>query len=252
VGRKGGRRSLKRKPAPQFWPIHRKEDIWVVKPSPGPHPISRCLPLTLVLRDMLGVAKTRKEVKAIISEEKVLVDGKVQKEELFPTGVMDVISISDIEKTYRVLPSEKGLILHPVEKDEAGFKLCRIENKSTLSGGHVQLNLHDGRNVLIKVKDPQKPEEDLYQTFDTLKINLPEQEVIGHIKLTEGASALIAKGKNTGKHGKIVAIEKRAGQKHRGSLVTIEDEKGNRFQTTVDYVFAVGDAKPQISLPEVE
>ena len=252
MGRKGGRRSLKRKPAPQSWPIHRKEAIWVVKPSPGPHPLSRCLPLTLVLRDILGIAKTRKEVKTIISEEKVMVDGKVQKEEAFPTGLMDVVSISDIGKTYRVLPSEKGLILHPVEKDEAGFKLCRIENKSTVSGGHVQLNLHDGRNFLIKVKDPQKPEEDSYQTLDTVKINLPQQEVTGHIKLAEGASALIVGGKNTGKHGKIVAIEARAGQKRRNSLVTIEDEKGNRFQTTIDYVFAVGDTKPQISLPEVE
>jgi len=252
VGRKGGRRSLKRKPAPQFWPIHRKEAIWVVKPSPGPHPISCCLPLTLVLRDILGIAKTRKEVKTIISEEKVIVDGKVLREELFPTGLMDVISISDAGKTYRVLPSEKGLILHPVEKDEAGFKLCRIEDKSTVRGGHVQLNLHDGRNVLIKVKDPQKPEEDLYQTLDTVKISLPEQEVAGHIKLAEGASALIVGGKNTGRHGKIVAMEKREGQKRRNSLVTIEDERGNRFQTTIDYVFAVGETKPQISLPEVE
>jgi len=164
---------------------------------------------------------------------------------------MDVISLSDIGKIYRVLPSEKGLILHPIEKDEAEFKFCRIERKSTLSGGHVQLNLHDGRNVLIKVKDPQKPEEDLYQTLDTVKISLPEQEVVGHIKLTEDASALIVGGKNTGKHGKIVAIEKREGQKRRNSLVTIEDEKGNRFQTTIDYVFAIGDTKAQVSLPEV-
>jgi len=114
----------------------------------------------------------------------------------------------------------------------------------------VQLNLHDGRNVLVSVKDPMKPEEDFYQTFDTVKISLPEQEVSEHIKLAEGAYALIVEGKNTGKHGKIVGIEKTAGQKRRSSLVTIENERGNRFQTTIDYVFAIGDAKPQISLPE--
>lgn len=252
MGRKGGRRSLKRKPAPRFWPIHRKEAIWTVKPSPGPHPISSCLPLALVLRDKLGVAKTRKEAKTIISKGKVIVDGKVQKEETFPTGLMDIIFISDMGKTYRVLPSKKGLILHPVEKDEAAFKLCRIEDKSIVSGGHVQLNLHDGRNVLIKVEDPMKPEEYLYQTLDTVKISFPEQEVVGHIKLTEGVSALIVGGKNTGKRGKIAAIEKRTGQKRRNSLITIEDERGNRFQTTVDYVFVIGDTEPEISLPEFE
>lgn len=250
MGKKGGRRHLKRKPAPEFWPIHRKEAVWTVKPNPGPHSIARCVPLTLIVRDLWGFAKTRKEVRRVISDEKIMVDGKVQREEAFPTGLMDVVSVPDAEKWYRVLPSEKNLTLHPISKDEAGFKLCRIENKTVLKGGKVQLNLHDGRNVLIMVKDPNKPEEDVYQTLDTLKIGLPNQEIHGHFKLTEGAAAMIVAGKNIGKHGKIVSIEQREGQKRKNSLVTIEDEKGNRFQTTIDYVFVVGDTKPHMSLPE--
>jgi len=250
VGKKGGRRHLKRKPAPEFWPIHRKEAVWTVKPNAGPHPISRCIPLTLVLRDVLGVAKTRSEAKTIIHEEKILVDGKVQREELFPTGLMDVVSIPDVEKWYRVLPYEKGLLLHPISKDEATFKLCRIEGKTVLTGGNVQLNLHDGRNMLVKVKDPSKPEEDVFNTLDTLKVSLPNQEILGLMKLAEGAPALIVGGKNAGKHGKIVAIEQRTMQKRKNSLVMVEDERGNRFQTTVDYVFVIGDKQPHISLPE--
>jgi len=250
VGKKGGRKHLKRKPAPEFWPIHRKEAIWTVKPNAGPHPISRCMPLTLVLRDALGVAKTRSEAKTIIHEEKIMVDGKVQREELFPAGVMDVVSIPDMEKWYRVLPYEKGLLFHPISEDEATFKLCRIENKTVLSGGNVQLNLHDGRNVLVKVKNPNKPEEDVFDTLDTLKINLPNQEVLSHMKLAEGAPVLIVGGKNAGKHGKIVAIEQRPRQKRKNSLVTVEDERENRFQTTVDYIFVIGDKQPHISLPE--
>jgi len=250
VGKKGGRRHLKRKPAPAFWPIHRKEAVWTVKPNAGPHSIARSIPLTLVLRDMLGLAKTRGEVKAIVSREKVMVDGKVQKEELFPTGLMDVISIPDVEKWYRMLPSEKGLTLHPISRDEAGFKLCRVENKIILNGGNLQLNLHDGRNMLIRLKDPKKPEEDVFKTLDTMKIGLPNQEVLGHLKLTEGVQALIVGGKNIGRHGKIVAVEHREGQKRKNALITIEDSKGNRFQTTIEYVFVVGDTKPHISLPE--
>jgi len=248
VGRKSGRRHLKRKPAPEFWPIHRKEALWTVKPNAGPHQISRCIPLTLVLRDILGVAKTRSEAKTIVHDGKIVVDGKVQTEELFPTGLMDTVSIPDVEKWYRVLPNEKGLFLHPISKDEATFKLCRIENKTVLKEGKVQLNLHDGRNVLITVKDPNRPEEDVFHTLDTMKISLSNQGILGHMKLVEGAPALIVGGKNAGKHGKIVAIEQR--QKRKSSLVTIEDERGNRFQTTIDYVFVIGDTKPQISLPE--
>jgi small subunit ribosomal protein S4e len=253
MGRKGGRRHLKRKPAPEFWPIHRKEAVFTVRPKPGPHLISRCIPLTLIVRDILGIAKTRREAKKIISQGKIWVDGKNQKEDLFPTGLMDVISIPDTEKTYRVLPSQKGLTLYPVgKKEEAGFKLCRIENKTTVKHGHIQLNLHDGRNMLIRVKDANHPEEDVFQTLDTLEINFSNQEIAGHFKLSEGAPAIIIDGKNRGKFGKIVAIERRPGQKRRNTLVTIEGSSGNRFQTSMDYIFVIGDKEPHISLTEAD
>jgi len=252
LGKKGGKKHLKRKPAPIFWPIHRKESIWTVKPIPGPHPLSRCIPLALIVRDMLEIAKTRKEAKTIISQEKIKVNGKVKREELFPVGLMDVISIPDTEKAYRVLPSEKGLILHPIGTDEAGFKLCRIENKTAVRGGHLQLNLHDGTSMLIRVKDPKKPEEDVYQTLDTLKLSIPDQEVTGHMKLTVGAPAIIIGGKNIGKYGKITAIEEKPSQKRRDLLVTIEDKNGNRFQTTLNFVFVLGDTEPSISLLEAD
>jgi len=251
LGKKGGKKHLKRKPAPKFWPIHRKEFVWTVKPKPGPHSTSSCLPLALIIRDILGLAKTLKEAKTIISQGKIMVNGKVQRDERFSTGLMDVISISEVKGIYRILPSEKGLALHSIEKDEAGFKLCRIENKTIVSGGHVQLNLHDGRNILVQVKNPKKPEEDVYRTMDTLKISVPDQEVVGHMKLAEGAPAIIVGGKNVGRHGKIVDIEERPGQKRRKLLVTTEDAEGKRFQTTLDFVFVTGDAESLISLPEV-
>jgi len=251
LGKKGGKKHLKRKPAPKFWPIHRKEFVWTAKPKPGPHPTSKCIPLVLVIRDVLGFAKTRREAKTIISQEKIMVDGKIQRDELFPAGLMDVISIQDVGKAYRIMPSEKGLALHPIEKEEEGFKLCRIESKTVFDGGHIQLNLHDGRNVLIRVEDPKKPEEDVYHSMDTLKMSVPDQEIIGHTKLAEGASAIIIGGKNASIHGKIVAIEERPDQKRRKQLVTIEDIKGKHFQTILDFIFVVGDTESGISLPEV-
>ena len=251
MGKKGGRRHLKRKPAPAFWPIHRKEAVWTVKPNAGRHPIERSLPLALVLREMLGLARTLGEVKAVLSHGNIMVDGNVEKEELFPTGLMDVISIPGLEQWYRVLPTEKGLTLHSVAKDEAGFKLGRVEDKTVLKKGNVQLNLHDGRNIVIEVTDANKPEEDVFNTLDTVKISLPDQEILSHFKLVEGAPALIVGGKHIGKHGKIIAVERREFQKRKNALATIEDERGSRFQTTVEYVFVVGDNKTHISLPEV-
>lgn len=252
MGKKGGKKHLKRKPAPKSWPIHRKEFVWALRPMPGPHPISNCIPLTLIVRDILGFAKTRKEAKIIISQGKLKVDGKIQREERFPAGLMDAISIPEIKEAYRILPSKKGLILHPIEAGKADFKLCKIENKTIVKGGHVQLNLHDGTNLLFRTKESKNLEGDAYETLGTLKISIPNRGVLEYIKLVKGAYALITDGKNAGRHGKIVVIEKKPEQKRRDLLVTIEDKNGVQFQTILDYIFVVGSTKPEISLLEVE
>ncbi|MEM2643079.1 MAG: 30S ribosomal protein S4e [Candidatus Bathyarchaeia archaeon] len=252
MGRKGGSTTLKRKPAPKIWPIHRKEFVWVVKPTPGPHSLESCLPITLLLRDILGVAKTRREAKIIAAQGKVYVDGRVRRDDKFPTGLMDVVSLPDLDKHFRILPSHKGLILHPISKEEANFKLCRIENKTIVKNGHIQLNLHDGSNVLVKVADPKNPQEDVYNTFDTVKISLPDRQILEHIKMKENVYVIITGGKNMGKCGRIIEIEKVKGKKRKDAIVTVEDEKGNRYQTVMEFVFAVGETKPLISLPEAQ
>jgi small subunit ribosomal protein S4e len=243
LGRKGEKKHLKRKPAPKLWPIHRKEAVWTVKPKPGPHSLSGSLPLELIVRDMLGFAKTGKEAKNVISREKISVDGKVRQDEHFLVGLMDVVSIVDAKRSYRVLPSRKGLFLHPIKSDEAASKLYRIEDKTVVKGGKVQLDLHDGTSYLL-------PAEDTYQTLDVLQLSVPDRELIGHTKLAIGAPAIVTGGKNIGKYGKVTTIEKKPNQKRRNLIVTLEDAGGNQFQTILDFVFVLGDVKPSISLPE--
>jgi small subunit ribosomal protein S4e len=250
LGKKGQSSGLKRKPAPRFWPIHRKEFAWVVKPTSGPHSLEKCMPLALVLRDTLGLAKTRKEAKTIVSQGRVCIDGNIRTKDDFPIGLMDVISIPDIGKNFCVLPSYKGLILKEITGEDAKFKLCRVEDKTVVNDGQVQLHLHDGSNIPIKIVDLKNPQEDVYDTLDTVKISLPEKQILEHIKMKEKDFAIITGGKNVGKWGKTVEIEKAEGKKRRNALVTIEDEKGSRYQTILNFVFAIGETHPLISLAE--
>jgi len=250
LGRKGKSSGLKRKPAPKFWPIHRKEFVWVVKPADGPHSLLGCAPLAVVIRDELGFAKTRKEAKTIVSQGKIHVNGEIRRKDNFPVGLMDVISIPDIAKSYRVLPSYKGLILNEIGNEESKFKISRIEDKTVVGNGNIQLHLHDGSNIVVKIADPKNPQEDVYETLDTLKISLPEGQMIGHTKMKEKDYALITGGKNMGKHGKIIEIEKAEAKKRRNALVTIQDDEGKRYQTILDFVFAIGETQPLISLTE--
>ncbi len=249
MARMGGRRHLKALAAPRFWPILRKEYKWTVKPSPGPHPIERSIPLLIVVRDILKYAKTGREARKIIAEGHIKVDGRIRRNYKYPVGIMDVIEIVDTGETYRMVPVPiKVMTLHPISKDEASYKLCRIENKTTIKGGHIQLNLHDGRNHIVRVSDPTNPVEDVYNTLGTVKISIPKQELLDYIPLKEGVIAIIIGGRNVGRVGKVLEI--RRGMRRFRSIVTLEDKNGNRFQTSLDHIFPIGVDEPLISLPE--
>ena len=249
MARMGGQRRLKALAAPKFWPILRKHYKWAVKPRPGPHPAERSLPLLLVVRNVLGYAETAREARKLISEGHFKVDGRVRKDYKYPVGFMDVIEVVDTGETFRFIPYPvKFFKLHPIPREEASIKPVRIENKTTVRGGHIQLNMHDGRNILVRVKDPRNPVEDVYKTMDTLVITVPGQEIRDHLKFGEGMLSIIMGGRNVGRVGRIVSVQKGWGRKR--SIVTIEDVTGNLFQTSLDYILVIGSEKPVISLPE--
>jgi small subunit ribosomal protein S4e len=241
---KGGLRHLKRLAAPDYWPIHRKEAPWAPKPNPGPHGTSDCLPLELVLRDDLHQAKTRREVAEILSKGKVKVDGRVRPEKNFPVGIMDVVELADANISYRVLPVQrKGLSLIRITKDEAKFKLCKILRKHTKPKGLIQYGMHDGRSLTISSTETGTAN---YSPNDTLRLSVPAQRVLEHIKFQKGNFALVVEGRNLGKVGKIVEVQK--GTATRPATVTIEDPSGAKFDTMVEHTFVVGTDKSSIKL----
>lgn len=248
MGQKGNRRHLKRYALPAFINVPIKKDKFLMKPSAGPHPKDFCFPLGHVLRDILKISANNRETLYILNNHKVNVDGRTITSYKFPIGIMDVIEIADINKAYRVLPSAKhGLMLSEITKDEAKFKLCRIENITTVRKGNVQLNLHDGRNVLVKVDDAKKKLNLKYQTKGTLKISLPDQEILDFFPMAENNQAIIMHGKNQGIAGKIVNITKRFG--NMASTAVLEKTPGSNLTTAYEFAFVIGTKKPAIDLP---
>ena len=227
---------LKRLAAPRIWKIPRKEYPFAPKPSPGPHPADRSLPLLIILRDVLQVADNKREVKKILSSRLVKIDGRVIRDIKFPVGFMDVITVGNTN--YRALYDVNGRItLVEIPEDNARWKLVRIENKRMLKGGKIQLNLHDGRNILLG--------ENKYSTGDVLKINVPSQEIIEHYPLSEGSVAMVIGGKHRGKLAHIK--EYRITRSPNENVVVFEEG----FETTKSNVFVVGIGKPEVTIPEV-
>lgn len=230
---------IKRLTIPNSWKIPKKENVWAVKPSPGKHPIEQAMPLGMVIRDMLHYADTMKEARRIIGAKKIYVDGSPETDYKAPVGLMDVISIPDSGENYRMLFDARGrLTMTPIDSERAKWKLCSVYNKTSIRGGKTQINLHDGRNIIV--------DKDVYRTGDVLKISLPEQKIIKHLKMEEGNRALVIGGR------------------HRGSLAVVSDYeviKGPHpnivrfkegFETIKDNVFVVGTNVSEIKLPEAD
>lgn len=244
--RMGGSKHLRSYEAPVFWPISVKERHWAIKPSPGPHPIYRSIPLGSLIRDVLKLALTSREARKALSKGLVKVDGKVRRDYRFPVGFMDVVEIVTARKFYRIVPDET-LYMKPIEIDEADSKIkpLRIENKTSQRGGAIQLNLFDGSNVLISKGEESSPLSDV-TTYSTVLLSLPERKVLEYFPLAEGSYAIVIGGKNIGARGTIVEIKK--AQKKKMSLVTIRKEDSSLVQTSLEKVYVIGREKPAIKI----
>ena len=58
------------------------------RPSTGPHKLRECLPMMVFLRNRLKYALTYTEVKKIVNQRLIKVDGKVRTDKCYPAGFM--------------------------------------------------------------------------------------------------------------------------------------------------------------------
>ncbi len=221
---------LKRLAAPKWWPIERKASKFVVSPR-GPHPKEFSLPLLVFIRDVLKVAENSKEAKSIIKRGEILIDGRKMKDYKYGIGLFDVIEIPALKKVWRAVPFKKGLKFLEIPENEKMLKICKIINKKTLKKGRIQINLHDGRNVLSNEK---------YSTHDSLLIELPEQKIKEHIKLEPNSLVLVTGGSNIGKMARVSKIEE--------NRVWLKDEK--EIEVPKKFVIVIGKDKPLIKVVE--
>lgn len=217
---------MKRLAMPRSWPLTRKTDIWISRPRPSGHPIERCMAIGVILRDVLGVAQSMREAKRALATRRIKVDGRVVTDMRRGVGIMDVLTIGD--ENYRCILDGNGkLRYNSISSKEADQKICRIDGKTTIKGGVTQLNLHDGRNILI-----DKPNK--YNTRDSLVIDVNSQKVKSHLKFEDGVNCYLIGGSHIGSTATMKEyLVKRSSKDNE---VIFED-----FGTIEDHVFIVGD-----------
>ena len=81
-----------------------------------------------------------KEVKQILKQKDVVVNGRPCRDPKMGIGIFDVIALPRVGKYYRMLRDLKGR--HKtveIDADAAQMRLTKIQNKTTITGGKVQL-----------------------------------------------------------------------------------------------------------------
>ena len=224
---------LKRRSAPKTWPVSRKTTRWVMHPVPSGHSLSRGMPLTVVLRDMLGLARVKRDVLLALHLGTILVDGKRIRESRSMVGLFDVLSIPAVSKVYRMIVSSKGKLslVEVNNKNEAEQKVARVIGKRMVRG-KLHAYTHDGRTFAI-------PSGATYAVGDSLLVNLPDQKILDHYPLSKGNAVYLAGGKHVGHLGVVDTVI--------GTDILFRDKTGVH-KTLKEYAYVVGREKPAITL----
>ena len=105
---RGPRKHMKRVAAPKHWMLDKLGGCYAPRPSSGPHKLRECLPLALFLRNRLKYALNYTEVKKILAQRLVKVDGRVRTDHTYPSGFMDVIAMEKSGENFRLIYDVKG------------------------------------------------------------------------------------------------------------------------------------------------
>lgn len=224
---------LKRYASPKTWGVKKKNITFITRPNPGPHKMSFQLPINVILRDLIGISKSTKETKFILHNKDCLIDGKVCHDYRRPAGIMDTITLVSLKENFRVMINTKNkLYLVKTDENHSKFKLSKIIGKKTIKGNKTQLCFSDGRTILVD--DGSK-----YLVNDSLKISLPEQNILEHFSYKIGEPVLLTSGAHVGEIGTIQNVFDK--------IVEVKTESGT-FTTKKEFSFIIGKEKPIIKL----
>ena len=185
---------LKRQQATTKLPIRRKGTTFVARPLSH---LNDSVSVVAALRDMLNLANNTKEVKKMIHSRLLKLNGRPIKDH---KESIQLFNLLEADKTYflSILPTKRFTFIEAKSKDK---RVCRVSSRRLVGSNKLQLNLHDGTNLLSDKKDIL-PGDSVY--LDS------KNKIVSHVSLSKGKSVMVISGKHTGKEGK---IESRVGNK---------------------------------------
>lgn len=230
------KRHLKRLAAPVTWNVKRRSTTFITRPFPSGHSLQHCIPLNVFLQELGGYAKSTKEVKNILQQKEILVNGKRRQNYRDAVGFLDLVQIGDAQERVRIILNKKGKIgFVKVAAQEHNVVVCKIIGKTILAGKKYQLHLNNGQNYLVA-------ENSKYRVGDSVVVDLQKNNLTEHLPLDKNMTVFLLAGKQIGHTGKVIAIE--------GSTITLSLPGNVTYKTTKENIFVVGKDHPLITVED--
>jgi small subunit ribosomal protein S4e len=196
---------------PKSWPIERKGTKYIATSS---HSKNKSIPLLFIIRDLLNIAKTKREAKQILNRGDAKVNGRVIKDERLPIQIADLVCFEKIGKVYKLGIENKKFKMQEVNGKEAHSKIVKIIGKKLLQNKKYQINLLDGQNIISDEK---------INVGDSVVLNLNTKKIEHILKLDKNCNIEIIGGKYAGSKGKLDGIKHRErGKKY---LIKLKEKK---------------------------
>lgn len=169
-------------------PLPRKGTKYIARASSH---LKDSVPVLIAVRDMLKLARTAKEVNEMLKLNLLKINGKLVRDYHTSIKLFDILEAG---KKYKLsLTENHRFILNETKEDKI---LAEVINKKLVQNGKIQLNLHNGYNVITK--DKINVGDSVYISFDG--------KITKHIPFEQGSSVFVMTGKHAGKTGKVELI----------------------------------------------
>jgi small subunit ribosomal protein S4e len=171
------------------------------------------VPLVIAVRDMLKLARTAKEVQKMIYEKMLKINGREAKD--YRESIC-LFNLLEAGKTYALALDAHGRFIFEEPKNKTE-RPCKVINKKLLSKKKIQLNLHDGTNILASNE---------IKTGDTVYLSL-DGKLKSHVKLEKGKPCFVISGKYSGMKGKVEKVDEKGVHVHLENKIETVLPKGS-------------------------
>ena len=173
-------------------PIERKGTKYIATASSN---LQNSVPVVIAIRDILNLAKTKKEVKNMIIQKILKINGREVEDYRESIHLFNIFQAGK-DYVLKLSPTRKFFL---EETKEGKERLCKVIGKRLVAKNRIQLNLHDGTNILGDNK---------VKVGDSVYLDL-SGKMKRSVSPEKGKEVFITGGRYEGQSGKIAEIKGR-------------------------------------------